>query len=888
MLAKPPDPLSGIAILPGGRSARKRGGRLPEVGLGLWVLLLATLPLVLSNVLPEGSLLHEHRQEHGHMLIEGFCGFVAMILSLMLFAVNWRRFSLSLLLFALAFLSMGIFDILHALADPDRDMGRFVLYHTLSTFLGAGFIVAGIVAKLVRDRKYLLTRDNLLAVANTTSFIIAIALIYRAYLPTLFPAGPAYLQFPSHLLWVHYLASLFYGISAVAFFRYFQLNRQVMYLVLASLMLLFSQSAYLFSFSNIWNSVWWLWHGVKVVFYLGLMVTLFINYLLALASLEASGRVLVRSNRKLQRSQQAAERFNKELRIRNLMFHDTLSALDLDHALEAVSKAVRQLAGFSASELILDIPADQVGEFQRRAPRLATRLPVLARGTGLHCRGGGCAPWPAGQQELVTCESLQSGEPAHICLSLAVTGRHIGHLRLRADAGADITRGQAHMRGLAVEAGTVIHSALIYQEWIEANEFRMALLRVSNLLSSTLELDVLLESVCKESAALLESDGALVWLPESGEDAFTLGAKWFDQDTQAPALAEVESWCRDGAVCASLLRSFHGAARSRSIFWQDDPEFADQARPDGCPWEAIALFPLHDEGSLIGVMVLMRRDPVRFSAATLAKGELLAGQVRIAIKNARGYERLAEINQQLMLAEADKIRSERLAVLGQMSASVAHEVRNPLSAIANCLSVLKSGSVMDDRGRTALGIIEDEVERLNTLTSNFLTFGKPQARIRKPVALERVLHKVALALERHITQEGLPIQLELDLPGTCTQFEFDADGLETVLWNLLLNATQAIHGSGMVYLALRQARDHFTLVVADSGKGISAEDRERIFDPFFTRRSHGAGLGLAIVHRLVSEWGGRIRLSSRPGEGAAFCVRVPLPAGAAIPLSEAA
>jgi len=105
---------------------------------------------------------------------------------------------------------------------------------------------------------------------------------------------------------------------------------------------------------------------------------------------------------------------------------------------------------------------------------------------------------------------------------------------------------------------------------------------------------------------------------------------------------------------------------------------------------------------------------------------------------------------------------------------------------------------------------------------------------------------------------------------------FDADGLETVLWNLLLNASQSIQGPGRIDVALRLYPGYFLLAVMDSGKGIAREDQARIFEPFYSQRSLGAGLGLAIVLRLVREWEGRIRLRSRVGEGTAFFLRVPV------------
>jgi len=465
---------------------------------------------------------------------------------------------------------------------------------------------------------------------------------------------------------------------------------------------------------------------------------------------------------------------------------------------------------------------------------------------------------------------------ASACLSLTASGREIGHLRLLAENPEVIRRSINQLRPLAVEVGAIVQNALLYHDWQDANAFRSAMLRVSTLLTSTLELDRVLEFVCKESAALLDSDGALVWLPGKEPDNFSLVARWFAQSVASDPAGQ-DAWCRDGKLCASLLKGIDGEYLPRDILWHEEPHLAAFSRPANCPWEALALFPLLDQGNLIGVMMLVRHDPVRYSSTTLAKGELLAGQVRIAINNARSYERLAEINQQLKQAEETKIRAERMAALGQMAASVAHEVRNPLSAISNCLAVLKVGAGEDTRSRAALGIIQDEVERLTNLTTNFLSFGKPRAASQKFILLENVMHRLCLGLERHIAQEEQAIQVELDLPATSTGLLFDSDGLETVLWNLLLNAAQSIHGPGRIDLHLRVYPGHFLLGVADTGKGIAREEQARIFEPFYSRRSLGAGLGLAIVQRFIQEWGGRIRVQSRVGVGTVFWLRLPVP-----------
>lgn len=874
MFAKLPVPSPGPLLAGLSQVGRQRHAIIswPEAGVLAWLLVLLAMPLIVFSGLSRPALELPYVEPQSHLLIESFCGLTALTIAGMILSVWVRRRNTSMVLFGLGFLIMGTFDILHAWTNPHDNLPDFVLYHTLSTFLGGAFILAGVMVRIAVERHDGLTRADLTTLGVGLAVAIAVALLYRQFIPSLFPKGDA--GFPSSVHLAHYLAGMFYVLAAIAFFRHFRERHHVLALLASSLLVVFAQSAYLFSFSGMWNLAWWMWHGTKLLFYLGTMLIMFVGFLLALRTIERSRYSLARANRSLARSQEAVKAFNRELEIRNRMVQESMLTLNLDHALDVVAKAIHQLLGFTSCELMLRMPVDEMDEFDQRARRLSSRWPLRALRETAACNAGHCQSMPH-LGEVSDCGYRDASGGKSVCLQLTANGSEVGRLRLLVGAPLTDERHLEALQALAVEVGAIVHNALLYQQRREANDFRMALLRVSSMLTSTLELDRVLEAVCKESAALFESDGALVWLPDNDDaDRFALAARWF-AETDRQVSAELEAWCAHGDQCSMLLRGVSGHYEPLGVLWQDTSVPAPFGKPDGCPWEALALFPLLDGEDLIGVMVLARKEPVRFSAVTLDKGVLLAGQVRIAINNARNYARLAEFNRQLQLAEAHKLRSERMAVMGQMAASVAHEVRNPLSAINNCLAVLRSDVAENPRSHAALEIIEGEVERLTSLTTNFLSFGKPRAPVSKPIVLEQVVAKTCALLERHVSQEDLPVELVRHIQHASSLLMFDADGLETVLWNLLLNATQAIHGVGRIEVTLRCYPDCFLLVVADSGKGIADEEMARIFEPFYSQRPLGAGLGLAIVQRLVREWGGRIRVRSQVGEGTIFFLRVP-------------
>lgn len=857
-------------------SGQARPGSLAGIGTMLWIVFLLLLPILLFGNLSPHLLAQRFVEVRSHMLIESFCGFVALMIAGMILAVSVRQKSHGGALFGLAFLSMGVMDILHAWSNPGPELNHFVAYHTLSSLSGSGLILAGIVTHILSDRKHRPTRGDVLTMGVGGVIVLAAAVLYQAFIPNLLAGGyPEFSGFLPTPHKVHYLASFLYALDAVAFYGYYRRYRKSLALVIASLLMVLAQSAYLFNFSSLWGIIWWGWHGAKMMFYLGVMITVSVGFLLALNTIERSRHVLVRANRRLHRTQRRIRNVNQELRIRNRMAREAMTSPDLNNALDVVSNAVNQLLGIPCGELVLSIPADEVDEFERRMPHMRSHWPIRAKASNATCFGHTCQLVRESGGSYYECSSGTVDQS--VCLSLTASGQEVGHLRLLAEDREHLRQRMGQLQALAVEIGTIINNALLYHRWLDANEFRAALLRVSAMMTSTLNLGRVLESVCRESAALLDSDGALVWLPSAEEPGhFTLEARWF-AESDKPCTAELEAWCRDGRSCARLLNTIDGHFRPRALLSPDSPALMASGPPPGCHWGAMALFPLLDEERLIGAMVLIRKARVQFSEATLAKGELLAGQVRIAINNAHSYQQLSEINQQLKLSEANKIRAERLAALGQMAASVAHEVRNPLSAITNCLAVLKAERRIDSRSQAALEIIQDEVVRLDNLTRDFLTFGKPRVMAYKPVVLEALVYKVCAALERHVQQQEQMIEVEAGLSGNAMPQLFDADGLEVVLWNLLLNASQAIQGRGRVYATVRVYPGCFLLVVADTGKGIPSPERKLVFEPFYTQRSHGAGLGLAIVQRFVQEWGGRIRIASQPGCGTRFYVRVPLP-----------
>jgi signal transduction histidine kinase len=264
-----------------------------------------------------------------------------------------------------------------------------------------------------------------------------------------------------------------------------------------------------------------------------------------------------------------------------------------------------------------------------------------------------------------------------------------------------------------------------------------------------------------------------------------------------------------------------------------------------------------------------------FPIAGFLTYELLEAN-RAATRQAQlAAEQLAEANRNLREAEATVRRTERLAALGQLSAGLAHEIRNPLSTIKGSAEMLLKNVDADSAvSRELAGFISSEVDRTNALVTRFLDFARPLALRLERTEVTEVIDEAVAEVEKHTPP--LDVSIYKSYSPEIPPFFFDRQLVERVLYNLLLNAAQASPPQGSVTIKTRQLGDTVEISVIDRGSGIAPKDRESIFNPFFTTKSSGVGLGLAIVSKIVDEHGGQITVESDVGQGSVFRVFLPM------------
>ena len=278
-------------------------------------------------------------------------------------------------------------------------------------------------------------------------------------------------------------------------------------------------------------------------------------------------------------------------------------------------------------------------------------------------------------------------------------------------------------------------------------------------------------------------------------------------------------------------------------------------------------YPMRREEKVEGLMA------VDASSGTLTTDvrsvmELLAGQVAIAIDDSR------LLGENIRL-ERELAERERLASLGRMAATVAHEIKNPLSAIKSIAQVMREDEQLKTEYERDLSLIVGETDRLSQSVTQLLSFARKESAAEQPLAIDELLQSVVDLFRANAREQAISIEYEITcdakLAGKCVS------ALRDAVSNLLLNALQSTPPGGRVKVVANAANGELSISVEDSGTGVPVDLRERIWEPFFTTRQRGTGLGLAIVRKRVQEVGGSASLGTeRNGRGAVFHLRVPL------------
>jgi two-component system sensor histidine kinase HydH len=236
-------------------------------------------------------------------------------------------------------------------------------------------------------------------------------------------------------------------------------------------------------------------------------------------------------------------------------------------------------------------------------------------------------------------------------------------------------------------------------------------------------------------------------------------------------------------------------------------------------------------------------------------------------------QRLSKVNEELQENFERMKRGERLYALGQLAAGLAHEIRNPLASISGAAGIVRRGQSSPEKTSECLDIIHKECHRLSRLLTSFLDFARPRSPNFLNISIGSVLDSV-LGLAGHAVN-GAAISLRRETTSDL-MFDCDPEQLKQVLLNLVINAIQAMPSGGELVISSRAEGEKVVVEVRDEGCGVSAEEMEHLYDPFFTTKENGTGLGLPVAHQIVEHLGGVLSARNNPGRGMTFSIELPL------------
>jgi two-component system sensor histidine kinase HydH len=285
--------------------------------------------------------------------------------------------------------------------------------------------------------------------------------------------------------------------------------------------------------------------------------------------------------------------------------------------------------------------------------------------------------------------------------------------------------------------------------------------------------------------------------------------------------------------------------------------------------------PLISRDELLGLLVLgPKKVNPRFVDNDIEFISVLADQLTVAIQNAMLYENQKEMYDELKKTQRQLIRTEKLAALGQLSASLAHEINNPLGIIKNYLLIISEGIEQHDPNCNNLKAVKGEVDRIARIVKSLLDFARPENNRMALINLSSVIEQTVSLIDKEFLSKNIKIKKELSR--NLSSVIGSEDQLKQVFLNLLVNARDSMPDGGEINITARNANQGVEIEFSDTGCGISEENASCIFEPFFTTKQggKGTGLGLWICYGIMDRHGGDIKLK-RKEKGTSFMLSFP-------------
>jgi two-component system, NtrC family, sensor histidine kinase HydH len=267
-------------------------------------------------------------------------------------------------------------------------------------------------------------------------------------------------------------------------------------------------------------------------------------------------------------------------------------------------------------------------------------------------------------------------------------------------------------------------------------------------------------------------------------------------------------------------------------------------------------------------------EVIMFLAVGVATGFFADAERQQRQRFEKASEELAKAYQELRNTVDLLVRSARLKSLGELAATIAHEIRNPLNSIKGSIEIVSEEIAPNSPRREFILIMEKEVERLNNLVEDFLKFAKPRPPEKVATNVNEIIDSVVKFLSPQAKKRN--VKLDIQLASELPSIPLDPEQIRQVLLNLILNAIQSMPEGGNVELSSSIAKDYLEISIRDYGTGISSDNQQKIFEPFFTTKTDGSGLGLFVAYQLVKQHNGEIEVANTSENGSLFVIKLSL------------
>ena len=418
------------------------------------------------------------------------------------------------------------------------------------------------------------------------------------------------------------------------------------------------------------------------------------------------------------------------------------------------------------------------------------------------------------------------------------------------------------------------------QEQVKKQNVRLATLNAISLtVSSSLNLDQVLNSTTDKMLEILGRDCVRIYLLNAKTNILNLAAhRGF-----SPGFIENDH-IRSRRVGDGLLGKTVLTRETKVLdnFLRSEDPYVDSIVEEGV--QSTVYIPLVLKGKPVGVMCVCSRSEFKFSEDYVEFLTAIGNQIGMALHNAMLYEAANRAYQELKEVQEQVIRAEKLASLGKLSATIAHEINNPIAAVLTyvklMMKLVTEGNFSQDRAQDIaryLGTMVSEMTRCGEIVKNLLAFSRRTKIEIIPHDINQIIHRTLVLISHDL--ELKEIQLKGKVAPDLPKVKCDFRQLQQVLLNLIGNASEAMEGGGELVISakLAEKNGYLEITIADTGCGISEQDQKHIFEPFFTTKEEGkgVGLGLSVVYGIITNHKGTIEVKSDVGKGSTFKVLLP-------------